>query len=386
MKKFFTKCIALLCTMALCLGSLSTPVGAETPAQRYKRLKEELASINQQLKSAQNAKSGAEGQKVLLAEQKQKLEEAIAQKEQMIADTQDALAKKEEEIASKRQFIFEQDQKFQERLIAIYKMNNSNILSELLNVDDFSEALTVVDNLQRISTNDSNFLTLLNEQRQQLETEQAQIDADLTQLENDYQDLENDQNALAKSIQANDAKISAAQAEINAKSEDKVATEKEAAEAYQAMVAAAKSATSSGSQKGDGSQYVGGVFVWPVPGHYKITCHFGAPDPGGRGHRGMDISGNGEWGAPIVAAGRGKVITAVNGHSSYGNYLVIDHGDGTKTLYAHCQALIVSVGQEVSTGETIAYLGSTGYSTGPHLHFEVFDPGLVNPLNYLKGK
>lgn len=385
MKKRITKFAAVLCALVFCFAGFSSSVYAETPAERYKRLQDELAAIGKQLDSAKNTKATAESRKKLLAEQKILLEQAIEEKKTMIAQTEDALAQKEKEISDKRQFIFEQDEKFQERLIAIYKMNNSNILSELLNVDSFSEALVAVDNLQRISKNDTDFLTELDTQRQQLETEQAQIDADLAQLQSDYDDLARNQEELIANIQTNDSTISRAEAEIAARESDYSDTEKEAAAAYQAMISAAKNATGSGSQKGDGSQYVGGVFTWPVPGHYTITCQFGAPDPGGRAHRGMDISGNGRSGAAIVAAGSGTVITAINGHSSYGNYLVIDHGNGTKTLYAHCQSLAVSAGTTVTTGQTIAYLGSTGYSTGPHLHFEVFDPGLVNPLGYLKG-
>lgn len=383
MKNTPKRLVAFVCAMAMCLGGLGLPVGAETAKERYKRLQKEIATMEQQIKSAENTKSGAEGQKVLLAQQKQKLEESITEKEGMIATTQQALTEKQEAIANKRQFIVEQDQKFQQRLVAIYKMNNSNILSELLNVDSFSEALTVVDNMQRITKNDTDFLIELNNQRQQLEAEQAQIDATLAQLQQDYQDLENNQNALVQNIQRNDATLSAAQAEITAKSKDKVDAEKEAAEAYQAMQAAAKKATGTGSQQGDGSQYAGGKLQWPVPGHYVITCGFGEPDPNGKPHTGIDISGNKQTGARIVAANDGKVIIAQS-HPSYGNYIVIDHGDGIKTLYAHCQSLAVSAGQTVAKGDTIATLGSTGFSTGPHLHFEVLAPGQVNPKGWLQ--
>ncbi|MDL2323839.1 peptidoglycan DD-metalloendopeptidase family protein [Ruminococcaceae bacterium OttesenSCG-928-A16] len=388
MTKKTARFTALLCALVLCLGAFSTPVLAETPAEKYKRLKQELAAIASQLEDTQSNKAAAQQRAKQLAAQKQLLEEAIAIKQQVIDETRGTLAAKEEEIVVKRQAIFDNDQLFQQRLIAIYKMNNSNLLSELLHVDSFSEALTVADSLQRISDNDTVLLQTMNAQREQLEAEQAEINAALNQLELDYQDLENDKDLLAQSISANDAAISKAQADEAAQKAAYNQTKEDtdaAYKAWQASVAAGNNASGNGSQKGDGSQYVGGKFVWPVPGHFTITCYFGAPDPSGRPHRGMDISGNGKSGAPIVAAGNGTVITAVNGHSSYGNYLVIDHGNGTKTLYAHCQSLAVGYGQQVATGQTIAYVGSTGYSTGPHLHFEVFDPTLTNPLPYLQG-
>ena len=127
--------------------------------------------------------------------------------------------------------------------------------------------------------------------------------------------------------------------------------------------------------------YTGGKFTWPVPGFYEISCQFGSPDPNGQGHRGMDIRGNGIYGAPIVACAGGTVIIATSA-GSYGNYVVVDHGNGLKTLYAHCSSLAVGVGTPVVAGQTIAYVGSTGFVTGPHLHLEVQQGGLLNPAGY----
>lgn len=125
---------------------------------------------------------------------------------------------------------------------------------------------------------------------------------------------------------------------------------------------------------------MGAITAWPVPSSRSITCYYGQPDPSGRPHLGMDIRA--PYNTPIVAAGYGTVIVATS-HSSYGNYLVIDHGNGLKTLYAHCNSLLVGVGQQVQAGDTIALMGSTGYSTGSHLHIEVHNPGRQDPLGYL---
>lgn len=116
--------------------------------------------------------------------------------------------------------------------------------------------------------------------------------------------------------------------------------------------------------------------VWPMPGYTCITCFYGG------GHRGVDIAGGGIYGEPIVAAGRGTV-TYSGWMDSYGNCVFIDHGDGITTRYAHASAVACSAGDTVRQGETIAYVGSTGYSTGPHLHFEVLDDGsTTDPFNY----
>ena len=124
-----------------------------------------------------------------------------------------------------------------------------------------------------------------------------------------------------------------------------------------------------------------GEFMWPLPSGGYISCYFGDYDPGGRPHYAMDIAI--AAGTPIYASNDGTVVTAT-WHSSYGNYVVIDHGEGRSTLYAHCSGLAVSAGQSVSKGQVIGYVGSTGYSTGNHLHFEFRINGQkVNPANYV---
>lgn len=125
---------------------------------------------------------------------------------------------------------------------------------------------------------------------------------------------------------------------------------------------------------------VSGDFLWPIADKFLVSTTFGYERPGEVPHRGIDIPA--PAGTAIRAAESGTVITAAK-HSSYGNYVIISHGDGYATLYAHCTALYVSVGQKVTKGETIAGVGSTGYSSGNHLHFEVRLNGvLTDPLTY----
>lgn len=126
-----------------------------------------------------------------------------------------------------------------------------------------------------------------------------------------------------------------------------------------------------------------GLFMWPVPEHSTISGRFGDPRDGGP-HRGLDISGDNCLGARIVAADDGVVVISEYGHWSWGNYVVINHGNGYTTLYAHCVSLSASVGQSVSAGETIAFVGNTGNSFGAHLHLEIeFSGVLVDPETLL---
>lgn len=136
-------------------------------------------------------------------------------------------------------------------------------------------------------------------------------------------------------------------------------------------------------------------FGWPCPGFYTLTSGFGPR--WGTHHSGIDISSGGIAGAPVVASMSGTVISVVTGcphdyskssscgcGGGYGNYVIIQHSDGYSTLYAHMSSVAVSSGQTVSQGQTIGYVGSTGFSTGPHLHFEVRVNGnRVDPEQYL---
>ncbi|WP_350343642.1 peptidoglycan DD-metalloendopeptidase family protein [Proteinivorax tanatarense] len=133
--------------------------------------------------------------------------------------------------------------------------------------------------------------------------------------------------------------------------------------------------TSSASSNAPASS---GDFLWPISSGGRITSRFGPR--GGGFHNGVDIAAS--PGTPIVAAESGRVVTSTY-HGSYGNHVVIDHGNGYKTLYAHNSRNAVSVGDTVSRGQTIGYVGTTGRTTGPHVHFEIHRNGQrINPLNY----
>ncbi len=125
-----------------------------------------------------------------------------------------------------------------------------------------------------------------------------------------------------------------------------------------------------------------GSFMWPVPYTRNITSYY--EWRWGTMHWGIDIASSGVYGQDIVASDGGTVVHAGDINDGYGSYVIIDHGNGFQTVYAHCSSLAVYEGQYVSQGQTIGYVGSTGYSTGPHLHFEVRQgSNKLNPLNFV---
>lgn len=138
----------------------------------------------------------------------------------------------------------------------------------------------------------------------------------------------------------------------------------------------------SSSSTSSASSYGSGSFIWPVPYTHNITSEFGMR--WGRLHGGIDIAAGGVYGQPIVAADSGTVILAGNQGDGYGNYVIIDHGNGYKTLYGHMSSVAAYTGQQVAQGEVIGYVGSTGNSTGPHLHFEIrVNDVQTDPLGYV---
>ena len=147
--------------------------------------------------------------------------------------------------------------------------------------------------------------------------------------------------------------------------------------------------TTAGQADSSGDSYsTGDSWAWPLGGaSCYISSHYGnrsASISGWSFHGGTDITGGGIYGKPIYATRGGTVITAVNGYSGYGKYVIIDHGDGYQSLYGHCSSLTVSTGQKVSKGQMVARVGSSGNSTGPHLHFEIRKNGAKqNPMNYV---
>lgn len=129
------------------------------------------------------------------------------------------------------------------------------------------------------------------------------------------------------------------------------------------------SSSESSSSTSSASSYGSGSFIWPLPYTHNLTSTFGTR--WGRLHGGLDISAGGVYGQPIIAADSGTVILAGNQGDGYGNYVIIDHGNGYKTLYGHMSSVAAYTGQQVAQGEVIGYVGSTGNSTGSHLHFEI---------------
>ena len=282
---------------------------------------------------------------------------AIKAKEEEIAIMQDILQQKMDELA-------ETEALFMQRMRAMYMMQDGSVLGTLLGASSLEEWLAAEDNLQRVSDEDMELLSLLEEQRLEIERQKAELDAQLAELEAQKKALEQKKAQYLRQLATVQGEEAANKQEM-----EMTWADIEATIAQKKLIEA--------DFVGSSEDYVGGTFLWPVPGYGHISSPYGYRTWSNgyvEWHNGIDIAKGSQasiQGALIVASNSGRVITARYNAGGYGYYVIIDHGGNNYTVYGHCSALLVSPGQVVLQGDPIARVGSTGNSTGPHLHFEI---------------
>jgi len=371
MKRFLVFILIVVFTIASTL-----PVLAETLSQVQQNKKK----IDNQLNEVKAEKKEAEALKKQLEEDKKYLEATKAKEEALYEELMNDYKQIEEDIKKIDDAIKEseenlerQDELFKTRLRAMYKNSNTSGIEGLLESKSFTEVIEKVKYISYISKLDREIVEDLKvakadvEYKKQLKEEtKKQKEQEIEEKKERLEELQLTSRSVTERM--NEASATLARLE---KLEDQLL--KESQELSKKINELAKRKT-----------YVGGSMVWPLPSDYSVSSGFGMRMHPilkvKKMHTGVDIGG--KTGASIVAANSGTVILA--GYASgYGNRVVIDHGDGITTLYAHCSKLLVKVGDEVEAGQTIAKVGSTGLATGPHLHFEVRVKG--EPVDPLKG-
>ena len=345
----------------------------------------------------------------LMDEQIGALEDQIEEKNAEIETLQTDIASLDEEIAAKQVEIDETYALFKERMVALYQAGETSSLAMLLSSDSFADFVTNVQLMQAVSESDQQLVNKLRTQKEEQQAQkdekeaaEAEVQAALTQIQEDEAQLveeRSDQQSARESLEAAYAESKTAMQDLEAMkanyeaNREEIEAEEAAVEAelqqLYASMASSSSSSSSGSSGSSSSGSSSNVIVdtgdlsfrWPLPGYTTVTSGYGAR--WGTTHTGIDISGGGCYGSPIVAAESGTVILC-QWYSTYGQCIIVDHGGGYSTLYAHMSAYAVSTGDYVTKGQTIGYVGDTGNVTGPHLHFEVRVNGVTqNPLNYV---
>ena len=381
-------------------------------------LSERVADAEDRVEVLQTAQANALDQKTALEEKNNVAKEALDLIGEEIALYDDIIREKTEELTAAQKREKDQLDRYRTRVRAMEESGGYNILAVLMSSRNFNEFLTALDDMEKIMTSDRELEDLYIEAREEtaevkadyeavktecedkqtaLRAEQKEIEDQITETELQLKELEDEiEDAIAAYEEAQDAESEAAQDVLNA-----IAEYEEQKRQAAAAAAAAAAAGNGGSESGDGGTATGGLglnpggatgtgsFTWPVPCSTRVTSRFGyRTDPftgESRYHSGIDIDGYGNDGNAIVAADGGTVVTATYS-DGYGNYIIIDHGNGYQTLYAHMSGMAVGSGSSVSKGQVIGYLGATGRATGTHCHFEVFINGeRTDPAGFFSG-
>lgn len=337
----------------------------------------------------------------------------IVEKKQQAEDLQNEIDETQTKLAEAQVSEDNQYEAMKKRIQYLYEEGDVAYIDALMSSASFEDSLNKSEYVDQLSTYDQKQLNKLvktkndiaeyqqtlkddladvEKVKADLETKQADLDDVISQKNaeiNKYSDDVEMQKALAAEYAKQESELDDKLAELARQEQQRLEEERKQREAEQQQQDnnggsdnSGSDSDNSGSNNG-GSTTGSGRFIWPVSG--PITDYFGpreSPTAGASSnHMGIDIGCS--YGVPIAAADAGVVTVAEWGESG-GNYVMIDHGNGFVTMYLHNSSLAVSVGDVVSQGQTIAYAGSTGYSTGTHCHFSVFLNGsYVNPLDYL---
>lgn len=395
--KFIHKSISILILFLILFSCISFAIASEKTnlQQQQSNLNKQLEEATDELHSIQSKKSANIEQINNLNSQISAYEDELDQLEAQINDLNNQISTKQEEITQKEKDYEENKQLLDKRLVAMYKTGKMSYLDVLLNADGLSDFISKYYLISKLTEHDTALLDKIVSEKEEIEKAKAELENKKIEVETSKHTIEVRRNEL-ESVSAQkrsvvsqlSAEEKSVQEELDAIESDKAAIRRRLNQiAAQEAAAAAKS--SGGSSSAATSVSASG-FIFPVQGLSKANIA-NKSYPSYRGHTGVDVNIN-VVGKRVVAVKGGTVITSTalrtssGAYRSYGEYIVIYHGNGVATLYAHGLAgsRLVSEGQTVSQGQAIMTVGSTGNSTGTHLHFEVRINGSpVNPLGYL---
>lgn len=432
----------ILCAM-LCVCMISIPMAIPTTVsaedsisdleQQLQQLEQENQKYQKILDDTKSDIAEKEEYKSALVSKVQVLDEKIAVTREKISSLNDDIKEKQDAYDKGLSEVEDQFDALANRLRILYMSGNATDLEIIFGAKDFSDLIDKMELVKSLANSDKELISEIQTKLDELSTKKESLEADKKDLETQQASLKSDQDEFNKLISDNDeilknlyASNSEAQHslesaalqsdEIEAKISQYYAAQKAAAEhAAQASQSSSSSgsssssssssssgssssgSSSSGSSSSGSSSVIvpsGSGFAWPTPGFVSLSSEW-FEDREVYNHGGIDIAGAGIMGTPVVAAADGTVV-ATNSSCThnwgksyscgcgggYGNYVMISHAGGKMTVYGHLTSLTVSSGQSVSRGQVIGYVGSTGNSTGPHLHYECRLNGVrYNPMS-----
>ncbi len=405
-KRYFKRilCIFLLFIVVLGQGRQASAVSLSSITSESIREKEgqisEAQNEKQQLQSGltdikamkeklENEKSNLENYVVALDANLAEIQEKISELNGMIAEKETEIQETEEELEAAIEKQDEQYAAMKARIQMMYEQNDDYFLETIAAAESFGDLLNRLDYIEAVVEYDDRKLEEYMLVREYVETCKKELDAEKEVLDEAKAAVQTEEDSLESLISDKETEIVSKQSDIHNKEAAIAAYEAEIQEQNE-VIAALEAAVAEerkrlAAESGKRLTYDGGTFTFPAPSYTRISDEYGNrihPTLGvEKFHNGIDLAAPN--GSPILAAYDGEVVAAAYS-GTMGNYIMIDHGNSLYTIYMHASALYVSKGDLVSKGQQIAAVGSTGRSTGPHLHFGVrLNGGYVSPWNYL---
>lgn len=396
-KKMKTALIALTALVAV------IPVQAAAKKGDIDAAKDQISSLEEEKKKTEETIKNLEDIKADTENYVKKLDASLAELDKELTALSGQITDKETDIeTAKAQLEKAKDAERKQyesmklRIKYMYEKGDTSYLDLLMESGSLSEMLSRAEYIQKIASYDRKMLTEYGEIRDGIAKDEERLEKEHRELLSLKEQTEAKQSSAEQlmgeksrelekyqnQISANESQLASYEADIQAQETKIKAIE---AELKRQEEEAKKQAEAQGQTYKPVS--IGNIsFIWPCPSSSRITSGFGdrsSPTEGAStNHKGIDIGA--AAGSDIVAASGGTVTISTYSYSA-GNYIMINHGGGVSTVYMHCSKLLVSEGDTVKQGQVIAKVGSTGYSTGPHLHFGVrLNGSYVNPSNYVR--
>ena len=356
--------------------------------QKYNDLKNQAAALQSEINKIKGEKEKQIAIKQQIGNQIDNTKAQITLLSDRIAMLEDEIGMMEQEMELKQNEIDQNYELFKLRFRAMTKTPSGSQLGMVLGADNFSQFVNRTMVTSRVAEYDRDMIADLTRQKQEMERIKQGIESDKSLVEGDKAEMDEKNQQLNVQMAETQKHIQ----DIAAEEQIYLKNKKEIDAAMAKVQAEIDAIYKEIARRSTQATYVGGKMSLPTPTLTQITSQYGWRFGGSDFHTGIDFSGGGAYGTPIRATNAGTVayvntVVTGSGYSGgYGKYLIIDHGGGITTLYAHCSSISVKEGDVVAAGQTIAQVGSTGWSTGPHLHFEVRENGKhVNPVRYLYG-
>ena len=374
------KLVVSLVLIIILLNSFVTKTFAEDLGELYTKqneIQEQKNEATTKLEMVQSELSQTLQQVQGLSENINTYQNQINELDKSIIDLQSSITDMEERLEKAQQEYDLKKKTMDIRLVAMYESGETKYLDVLLNSKSLSDLLSNYYLLSVLTDYDTNFLREIDEQKKNIIKNKETLENNKKEITSKKEEKETTSIILQNTITMKNIYMSQLSEE-----EKQV---QETIDLYQAQLNEIESEIMQITLANLGSEYIGGIMAWPVPGYTVITSQYGMRTHPITGiyklHTGVDLRA--PIGANFVAANSGIVVKVSEG-GAYGKMVMIDHGGGVSTLYAHGSEILVQVGQTVHKGDTVLKVGSTEYSTGAHAHFEVRINGSpVNPIPYI---